>query len=220
MTLWSISLIVEGLLAIALTVRSRLFAAFVNYLACDLAASSILYLLVYSPHYDVVWRGLYLFMLLPLAGAVMEAYKRIASDRRYWRFSDGTAIPLAACGALLFRLAQDAPLRWPWSNLEQTFTAVATIHAFFGMLLLIVIAAQHRRPLLGTEEFGHAALFALYLMATSICYFGAARFSMSLTLLWIATAFYAARLVLLLWHGSRTAHSMRTWRFAEGEQGD
>ena len=197
--LWAISIVVEVLLLAALASR-RAYTMFCLYLALDILASVALYAMAEAgaaKSYDVVWRASQLLLLAPRAAVVMESYYSMSATRQYWRFSDAGGIPLAACAALIFRLAQDTPLRWPWSSLEQVFIAVATFNFFLAMLLLTVLTAKHRHSLIHTEDFWHGSLVTIYLGVTSLCYYGISRYSqMGFLLMCIAVLFYGARLCL------------------------
>jgi hypothetical protein len=195
---WALSLLVEIILLSVLWDR-RAYQMFRAYLLIDVVASVILFILAAndSGSYDVAWRIVQLGMIIPRTAVAMEVYQSMSATRRYWRFSDVSAIPLAGCAALIFRLAQDAPLRWPWSNLEQVFIAVGTFNAFLAMVILTILTARHRRPLIHTEDFWHGCLFVAYAAITSVGYFGAARFAgASQLLMWAALTFYCLRLFL------------------------
>lgn len=201
MILWAISVLIEVMLLVILWDR-RAYGMFRAYLALDIVASAALYAMAVAgatTSYDVAWRVVQLGMLVPRAAVAMDIYRSMSATRQYWRFADVGGIPLAGCAALLFRLAQDTPLRWPWSSLEQVFIAVGTFNAFHAMVVLTILTAKHRRPLIHTEDFWHGCLFTGYLAITSVCYFGAARyFGMSQILMWTATVFYGLRLFLSL----------------------
>lgn len=199
MLLWGVSLLIEVVLLGTLWNRSA-YPLFRVYLLMDVVASVALYAIAIDapgPAYDVTWRVVQLGLLVPRAAVAMDVYRSMSATRQYWRFSDVGGIPLAGCAALIFRLAQDTPLRWPWSSLEQVFTAVGTFNAFLSLVVITILTAKHRRPLIHTEDFWHGALFAGYLGITSVCYFGSARyFGVSQILMWTATVFYGLRILL------------------------
>jgi hypothetical protein len=197
--LWSLSLLVETVLLGVLWDR-RAYPIFRAYLFLDVISSVALYAIAIdgTGHaYDITWRLVQLILMAPRAAVAMDIYRSMSATRRYWRFADIGGVPLAACAALVFRLAQDTPLRWPWSSLEQVFIAAGTFNVFLALAILTILTAQHRRPLVHTEDFWHGALFTGYLAVTSVCYFGAARFgSASLILMWSALIFYGLRAFL------------------------
>src|SRR5262249_4675670 len=117
-------------------------------------------------------------------------------------------------GSLIFRIAQDQPLRWPWSNLEQVFVMMATSHCFLGLLMLMILASEHRRALRGTEEFWHGILFCLWLLGTTICYFAAAKFNVGMISSWVAVAIYGSRLGVAI--GCTPAPAQERMRQSDG----
>jgi len=203
-TLWTVSLVIEAALLLFMQGSRRdSFSAFRLYLGVDLACSVFLYIMALAGSgivYDSCWRLAQLALLGFRSLVVMDVYVSMAFRNPYWRFSDVANIPLAGCAALVFRLFQDTPVRWPWSNLEQVFLTVATFDFFLSMLILTVIVAKHRRPLVPTENWWHGLSFAAYLGASSICYFGLSAYPvLSDVLLWCSVIFYSARLVMSLW---------------------
>ena len=196
---WTVSIALEVVL-LAVLVSRRAYTVFCVYMALDIVASVSLYAIADAgagKSYDIVWRLTQFVLLAPRAAVAMDVYRSMSATRQYWRFADVSGIPLAACAALVFRLAQDAPLRWPWSSLEQVFIAVATFNFFLAMLLLTILTAKHRHSLIRTEDFWHGALVTGYLAVTSLCYYGIARYSrMGFLLMCVATAFYGGRLLL------------------------
>ena len=217
---WTVVLIVQATLCLVLLVSNPpKYRAFTGWMIADLLISVTLYdQQSFGALYDPLWRGAQLALLLPMAWAVMEAYRNLAADLRYWRFTDFYVIPTAGCAALIFRLAQDRPLRWPWSSLEETWTAISVVCCFLGLALFAVMFSASRKPLRRTVEYLHAVLLCAYLAGNCLYYAGLSRFRFGpMPIIWMAGMFYLFRLAIVFPDRKRVVRVMPPRRVPDSD---